>query len=459
MSVAPRFGTDGIRGLANDELTAEVAVALGRAAVAVLGGDRFLIGSDPRLSSPFLEGALTAGICSAGADVVSLGVVPTPAVAWASAAENVPAAMISASHNPYRDNGIKLFAAGGCKLDDNVEAAVESQYLAELEGLNSAVHDRNADDVGTVSRSEASGWLDLVVGSVAGDRPLDGMTLVVDCANGAASQLGPEPYRRLGAEVIVIGDKPDGRNINDGVGSTSPQALQAEVVTAGAVAGLAFDGDADRLIAVDEQGAVVDGDRMLAILATDWASSGRLRNNTVVVTVMTNLGFHRAMGHAGIDVVSTAVGDRHVLTALDSHGLSLGGEQSGHVICRDLATTGDGVLTGVQLLDVVARSGRPLSELAGGAMERVPQVLRNVRFEDGPDRPADPVGALAADIAAVETEFGADGRVLVRLSGTEPLLRIMIEHLDAETAEQACSRLVSVAESAIGASPVNAARP
>ncbi|MEM7275561.1 MAG: phosphoglucosamine mutase [Actinomycetota bacterium] len=445
-----RFGTDGIRGVANTELTPEVALALGRAAVDVLGGDLVVIGSDTRRSGPMLEAALSAGVCAAGADVESLGVVPTPAVAWAAADRGAIGAVISASHNPFADNGIKLFAPGGLKLRDDAEQSIEARYLALLDGAagNAAGDaDRDGSPVGTRRPSAGvDGWLDLVVGSVTG-RALAGMRLVIDCANGAATDLGPEPFRRLGADVTVIGDKPDGTNINDGVGSTDTAALQAAVVEVGASAGLAFDGDADRLIAIDERGRIVDGDRVLAILAADWSATGRLRSDTVVVTVMTNLGFHRAMGERGITVRSTAVGDRHVLAALDDHHLSLGGEQSGHVICRDLATTGDGILTGVQLLDVVARSGSPLSGLAEGIMTRVPQVLENVRLAR---REPDPGAAIAKEVAAVEAAFGDDGRVLVRPSGTEPLLRIMVEHLDAETAEAACRRLVDAATDALG---------
>jgi phosphoglucosamine mutase len=446
---APRFGTDGIRGAANTELSPEVALALGRAAVEVLGGELFLVGSDTRLSGPMLEGALTAGICSAGSDVEVLGVVPTPAVAWASADRDAPAAMISASHNPFADNGIKLFARGGMKLGDDDQAAIEKRYL-ELLGAGPGRRSAGAAPAELVGRPRPSrgvdGWLDLVTGSVA-PGALAGMRLVIDCANGAAAESGPEPFRRLGADVTVIGNRPDGRNINAGFGSTDTTALQTEVAVVGAAAGLAFDGDADRLIAVDDRGRVVDGDRVLALLATDWAATGRLAGNAVVVTVMTNLGFHRAMATRGIEVVSTRVGDRHVLEAIEERGLSLGGEQSGHVICRDLATTGDGVLTGVQLLDVLARSGRSLSELAEGSMDRVPQVLENVRLPGPVD---DPTGAMAADIASVEERFGDRGRVLVRPSGTEPLLRIMVEHLDAEEATRSCAALVAAAERAFG---------
>ena len=444
--MALQFGTDGIRGVANVELTTDIATALGRAAVDVLGGDLFVIGADTRESGPVLEEALSAGICSAGADVEYLGIVPTPAVAWASADRNAAAAMISASHNPFQDNGIKLFAPGGRKLRDDVEAEIEERYLAYL--ASGSESSGRSDKIGARRpNAGVDGWVELITGSVTPDA-LAGTKLVIDCANGAAFERGAEPFRRLGAEVTVIGDKPNGTNINEGFGSTNTAALQAKVLELQANAGLAFDGDADRLIAVDDRGQVVDGDRVLAVMAADWSTSGRLRDNTVVVTVMTNLGFHRSMDSLGIKVVSTGVGDRYVLEALDDGNLSLGGEQSGHVICRDLASTGDGVLTGVQLLDVAVRSGRPLSELAAEIMDRVPQVLVNVRLKQ---READPVAELQPDIAAVTEEFGDQGRVLVRPSGTEPLLRIMIEHLDESIAQQACDRLVALATDRFGA--------
>ena len=450
--MALQFGTDGIRGVANTELTQAVAHALGRAAVEVLGGGLFVVGADTRESGPVLEEALRAGICSAGADVEYLGVVPTPALAWAAADRGAAAAMISASHNPFQDNGIKLFAPGGLKLRDDVEADIEKRYLAYLDepdtlGGASAPSAPSGPSAGVTRPSQGvDGWIDLITGSVA-PNALAGTTLVIDCANGAAFEHGPEPFRRLGAEVVVIGDTPNGTNINDGFGSTSTEALQAKVVSLGADAGLAFDGDADRLIAVDDTGAVVDGDRVLAIMAADWSATGRLRSNTVVVTVMSNLGFHRSMEQRGISVISTAVGDRNVLAALDDGSFSLGGEQSGHVICRDLASTGDGVLTGVQLLDVVGRSGRSLSSLAAEIMDRVPQVLVNVRLKQREENPA---AELQADIDQVTAEFGQDGRVLVRASGTEPLLRIMVEHVDDAVAAEAVDRLVAAANKRFG---------
>lgn len=455
--MALRFGTDGVRGLANTELTPDVALALGRASVEVLGSKGFVIGRDTRRSGPMLEAALVAGICSAGSDVELLGVVPTPAVAWASSAADRPGAMISASHNPFADNGIKLFASGGLKLDDEVESRIEAAYFGLLgrDGTTpspsavaagfAAEHREAATGaaVGTVVEGNGvDGWLDEVCGSIQG-RSLQGLTIILDCANGAASGHGPQVFRALGATVHVIGDDPDGININDGCGSTDPSRLTEAVVSVGADLGLAFDGDADRLIAVDNEGTVVDGDRVLALLAVDWAKRGQLRHDTVVVTVMSNLGFHRAMAEAGIDVVTTSVGDRYVLQALDDRQLSLGGEQSGHVICRDLATTGDGVLSGVQLADTISRAGVPLSRLAAEAMTTVPQILHNIRL---PQRDEGLVARLADEISRVEASFGADGRVLVRSSGTEPLLRVMVEHIDPKTADESCKQLVSAAQ-------------
>lgn len=455
---APRFGTDGVRGLANQELTPEVAIALGRAAAEIFGAARFVLGRDTRRSGPMLEAALSAGICAAGADVELLGVVPTPTVAWVAARGQVPGAMISASHNPFGDNGIKLFAPGGLKLADEVEARIQARYLQLLgsggtsAGLASVHATMPAGAaVGTLvagSSEDIDGWAGAVCGSIA-PRRLDGLRLVVDCAHGAAHELGPRILRHLGADVTVIGAEPDGTNINDGVGSTAPARLAEAVVSSRADVGLAFDGDADRLIAVDETGNVVDGDRMLAILALDRASRGLLAGNTVVVTVMTNLGFHLAMQRAGIRVVSTAVGDRYVLQALDEGGYSLGGEQSGHVIARDIASTGDGVLSAVQLLDAVGRSTQPLSKLAAESMTTVPQILRNVRL---PHRDEHLVEELEGEIAAVTAILGDNGRVLVRASGTEPLLRVMVEHVDPQVAEQCCDRLVEAAQRRVSGS-------
>ncbi len=432
-----RFGTDGVRGPAH-ELSDELVTALGRAAAAILGGERFVVGRDPRQSGPRLERALVAGLGAGGLAVERVGVVPTPVVAWIGADRGVAGAMISASHNAYGDNGIKFFAPGGLKLTDAVEADLE----AELDRLLSRGPDPEPRVVTgpapTDPAADVRRYQQAVIDSIEGRR-LDGLRVVIDCANGAASEVAPLVLRQLGAVVEVLHAGPDGRNINAGCGSTYPATLQAAVVATGADVGLAFDGDADRVLAVDETGALIDGDHLIALCALDMRARGRLVDDTVVVTVMTNLGFRLAMVAAGIDVVETQVGDRYVLEALEARGLSLGGEQSGHVIFRRLATTGDGLLTGVQLLDVVARAARPLSQLTAEAMTRLPQVLINVPVAvRSPGLLAD----LADEIAAVESELGDQGRVLVRTSGTEPLVRVMVEAADEARARSAAERLV-----------------
>jgi phosphoglucosamine mutase len=430
-----RFGTDGLRGVAGAELTAELTTSLGRAAARVLGGPRFLVARDTRLSSSWLESALAAGLAAEGCDVELLGVLPTPGLAWHAANEGVPAAMISASHNPFQDNGIKLFAAGGTKLRDDVEAAVEA-------GMSAPVEPRA--EVGLVRRRvRADGpYQEALVASLGG-RMLDGLSVSIDCANGAASHIAPVVLEELGCDVEVLAARPDGVNINADCGSTHPANLQAAVVASRADVGLAYDGDADRVLAVDHKGELVDGDHMIAMCAIDLAERGLLTDMTVVVTVMTNLGFRLSMAEHGIRVIETNVGDRYVLEALEDGGLSLGGEQSGHVIFRQLATTGDGVLTGLQVLDLVQRSGRRLADLAGAAMTALPQVLRNVRVAE---RGIDVSELIAADVAAVEAELGDHGRVLIRPSGTEPLVRVMVEAPTPELASSATERLVAAVE-------------
>ena len=430
-----RFGTDGLRGVAGTELTAELTIALGRAAARVLGGPRFFVARDTRLSSSWLESALAAGLAAEGCDVELLGVLPTPGLAWHAANEGVPAAMISASHNPFQDNGIKLFAAGGTKLRDDVETAVEAGMAAPVEARA---------DVGLVRRRVGadSPYQDALVASLGG-RMLDGLSVAIDCANGAASHIAPVVLEELGCDVEVLAARPDGVNINADCGSTHPANVQAAVVASHADVGLAYDGDADRVLAVDHKGQLVDGDHMLAMCAIDLAERGLLTDMTVVVTVMTNLGFRLSMAEHGIRVVETNVGDRYVLEALEDGGLSLGGEQSGHIIFRELATTGDGVLTGLQVLDLVQRSGRRLADLAGAAMTALPQVLRNVRVAE---RGIDVSELIAADVAAVEAELGDHGRVLIRPSGTEPLVRVMVEAPTPELASSATERLVAAVE-------------
>ena len=445
-----KFGTDGVRGPAG-ELTDELVDALGTAAARVLGADRFVIGRDTRESGPRLEQALRRGIETEGRTVDLLGVVPTPAVACLAAQEGVAGAVISASHNPYGDNGIKFFAPGGLKLTDRVEEELETEIQRVLDAGSAPVSPTaSATSTGFVTTdaglARIGAYPDLIVGSLEGRR-LDGMTVVIDCANGASSAVAPEVLRGLGATVHVLHAEPNGRNINDGCGSTHPESLQAAVVAHGAQVGLAFDGDADRVLAVDERGVLVDGDELIALCAIDLRDRGELAHDTVVVTVMTNLGFHLGMARHGITVAQTKVGDRYVLEALEEGGFVLGGEQSGHVIFRRLATTGDGLLTGVQLLDLVHRSGAPLSALAADAMHRLPQVLVNVRVAH---RDPEVAQAIVDDITAVEAELGDTGRVLVRPSGTEPLVRVMVEAPDVTLAEAAAERLVTAVVSACG---------
>lgn len=395
----------------------------------------FVIGRDTRESGARIELALASGLVAGGADVVSMGVAPTPAVAWTCARRAVPGAVISASHNPWSDNGIKFFAAGGTKLSDALEARLEAEIDAVL-----AAGDEVAMLTEVVSdETSIDGWCDAVVASCPAD--VSGLRVVVDCADGASSWVAPRIFGALGVDAVVLHAAPDGRNINRDCGSTHPAELQRAVIEHGALLGLAFDGDADRVLAVDETGALIDGDQLLSMFATGLRGQGALRGDRVVVTVMTNLGFRLRMEELGIEVVETPVGDRHVLEALDRVGGSLGGEQSGHIVFADLATTGDGVLSGVQFLALVARSGRPPSELAAASMDRLPQVLVNVPVVE---RRADVASLIADDIRAAERELGSAGRVLIRPSGTEPLVRVMVE---AGTEQQARAIATTLAAS------------
>ena len=432
-----RFGTDGVRGVANAELTPELVTALGRAAARTLRADRFVVGRDTRQSGPMLEAALVAGLTAEGAGVALLGVVPTPAVAWAAAHLDVAGAVISASHNPYTDNGVKLFAPGGRKLRDDVETELEAELDAIVHGARRA---GGTDRVGSVGAEPEHllGYAASVEASIGG-RDLHGLRVVVDCANGAATTIAPATLRALGADVTVLHADPDGTNINASCGSTHTNDLQVAVTELGADAGLAFDGDADRVLAVDGAGGLIDGDQIIAICALDRHERGALTGDAVVVTVMSNLGLRRVMTSHGIEVVDTAVGDRYVLDALDERGLHLGGEQSGHIIFRDLATTGDGLLTGVQLLDVVARTRRPLAKLAA-VMVRLPQVLRNVHVSGDASAA---VEGVAAAVDAARAELGDAGRVVIRPSGTEPLVRVMVEATTEADAARIAERLVA----------------
>jgi phosphoglucosamine mutase len=442
------FGTDGVRGLANRDLTADLALGLAQAAAAVLTRGRHadelraagrrptaVVARDPRVSGEFLTAAVSAGLASSGVDVLDAGVLPTPATAFLI--DSIGAdfgVMISASHNPAPDNGIKFFSFGGTKLPDVVEDRIEAfltrEKLAPIGG-----------GVGRIRRfADAE---DRYVVHLLGTLPhlLDGLHVVLDCANGAAAGVSPETFRNAGARVTVIGADPDGLNINDGVGSTHLELLQAAVLEHGADLGIAHDGDADRCLAVDAEGNVVDGDRIMAILAVSMHERGALTDDTLVVTVMSNLGLRRAMAERGIRVVETKVGDRYVLEALAAEGLALGGEQSGHVIMTEYATTGDGVLTGLHLAAEMARTGKTLAELAS-VMTVYPQVLVNVRDIDHHALGDD--DEIAAAVAAVEAELGDSGRVLLRPSGTEPMVRVMVEASDQETAERHAESLAAV---------------
>jgi len=441
-----KFGTDGVRGVAHEELTTEFAARLARAASRVLGADgcsTVVIGGDSRESTPAFDDALSAGFDAEGVDVVRLGVVPTPLVAFEAHRLGAMGAMVSASHNPWKDNGIKLFAPGGTKLPDDVEQRIESDLATAVETVETVeISTSSADPVLESVRAAAIDRYIEHVLEMSDGRSLAGMKVVLDVANGAAVGVAPQALRKAGADVIVVADQPDGRNINDGCGATHPEFVASKVVELGADVGIALDGDADRLIAVDHLGNVVDGDHIIAICAIDLSNRGHLANDTVVVTVMTNLGFKLAMVKAGVDVVVTGVGDRYVLEALAAGGHSLGGEQSGHVIFSDHANTGDGLLTAVALLDIVKRSGRALTDIATDAMTSLPQVLVNVRVGK---RVPDVADRMAAEVAEVEAELGSTGRVLLRASGTEPLIRVMVEASTVEQAQASADRLADIA--------------
>jgi phosphoglucosamine mutase len=435
-----RFGTDGVRGVANVDLTPDLVLALGRAIARQITAPTFLVGRDTRRSGPMLQAALSAGLASEGADVVDVGVLPTPALAWLSAQRDVPAVVISASHNPFADNGIKVFAAGGAKLSVEMESAIEDELERILDPAVKGPRSLEGHGVGSLSAEPGIGlaYVDHLVSLLDGRR-LEGLRVVVDSANGAASAMAGLVYQRLGAEVVAIGCEPDGTNINRGCGSTSTEALAGAVVEHGADLGLALDGDADRLLAIDAKGTLANGDELLALFALDLADRGQLAGNTVVVTVMTNLGFRRAMEERNLIVKETAVGDRYVLAALDKDGFALGGEQSGHIIFRRLATTGDGLLTGLVLADLVVRSGRSLADLLDGLVVRVPQVLLNVPVPN--TELLDGAEAVWSAVAEEVARLGDGGRVLLRPSGTEPLVRVMVEAAGDGVAEAIAERL------------------
>jgi phosphoglucosamine mutase len=448
--VTQLFGTDGIRGVANEEpLTPELAYRVGRQLVATLqseggaGRVRLVLGRDTRRSGPLLEAALTAGALSAGADCYAVGVLPTPGIALLTRTLEAHAGVaFTASHNAFADNGIKLLAATGGKFPEAREAEIE----AALAGPDVAPRARR-EHIGqlvTYDRAEAD-----YVEFLCRRFPLDlrGMTIALDCAHGATYRVGPRVFRRLGARVTAMGAAPSGTNINEGTGALYPEALQAWVLSRRAAMGFAFDGDGDRLIAVDHTGAIRDGDYALAIVGRHLASRGRLAENLVVTTVMANLGLEEALGDAGIRVVRTQVGDRYVFEAMRERGANLGGEQSGHILFLDHAPAGDGILSALVLLSVVAETGQPLAALAG-CMRKFPQVLRNVPVASRP--PLEQLTGLPARVGELEREMNGTGRILIRYSGTEPLARVMIEGPDGERIRKMAEELAGLIHAAIG---------
>lgn len=442
--MARLFGTDGVRGVANKEITADFSLKLAQAAAIVLGAQsrergerpRAVIAKDPRVSSDYIVAAVSAGLASSGVDVFDAGVLPTPACAYLTADLGADfGVMVSASHNPATDNGIKFFSRGGHKLPDDVEDQIEAEFGKSMLPIG--------EGVGEIARfSDAEDRYLIHLLSAMRNR-LEGLKIVVDCAHGAASAISPQAFTDAGAKVIVIGADPDGTNINSGYGSTHLSALQAAVVENKADLGIAHDGDADRCLAVDENGKIIDGDKILAVLALAMKERGELARGTVVSTVMSNLGFKVAMQKAGINVVETAVGDRYVLEEMRKEGYTLGGEQSGHIIFSQYATTGDGILTGMQLAAEMAASGKKLSELTS-IVETYPQVLINVAGVD--KTKVDTDGELQSLVAKAEAELGDSGRILLRASGTEALVRVMVEAKEMGDAQGWAERIAVVVE-------------
>ncbi|WP_127589057.1 phosphoglucosamine mutase [Paenibacillus koleovorans] len=442
------FGTDGVRGVANQGLTPELAYKIGRCGGYVLTQHAekpvVVIGQDTRISGPMLEAALVAGLLSIGADVVRLGVISTPGVAYLTRKLGADAGvMISASHNPVEDNGIKFFGSDGFKLFDETELEIERLIDAPVDELPRPIGTR----LGRVREDAQAKFAYAEYLKTTVDVSFAGLKLVLDCANGAAYELAPRIFRELGADVVAIGATPDGNNINDGCGSTHPELLQAEVLRVGAHLGLSFDGDADRLIAVDERGAEIDGDYMLCICGDALNRAGRLNNSTVVTTVMGNLGFFKAAKDLGLQTAQTAVGDRYVMEEMRKGGYNLGGEQSGHMIFLDYNTTGDGILSALQLVQTVVKSGKTLSELAG-MMQKYPQVLVNVRVADKSRLNGNT--AIDQSIRTVEERFAGNGRVLVRPSGTESLIRVMAEGPDEAVVKAYVDEIADVIRAELG---------
>ena len=443
------FGTDGIRGVANSQLRPEIALALGRAAARHLGETAFLVGRDTRQSGPMLLAAFCAGVTAEGFDVIDVGVIPTPGLAWLGAKHRLPVAMISASHNPFGDNGIKLFGPGGSKLSSDEERVIEQDLNALLKGEEvSLLPVPTGRGVGTIisDSGQVSDYIDDLENSVN----LDGtrrLHVVVDCANGAASALAPQLFSRFNLKLSFIANTPDGTNINDHCGATSPHLLAQTVVREHADLGISFDGVADRLIACDGEGVLVNGDVLLALFAFDLDLRNLLEKRTVAVTVMSNLGLRRALTERGIEVVETAVGDRNVTDAMEEHSIVLGGEQSGHVVFRRQTLIGDGLLSGLKLIELCAHSKQTLSELAKGAMTAIPQVIRNVVVDDL--RLLDNHPQIFIVAKEIEESLGEWGRVFIRASGTEPKIRIMVEAEDEAKVRSVVEELVRLVERAM----------
>lgn len=440
------FGTDGVRGIANSELTPELAFNLGKAGAYVLGKNVdkkpvFIIGMDTRISGDMLENALAAGILAVGGDVLKVGVLPTPAIAYLVRHYGADAGVvISASHNPYEYNGIKFFNSEGYKLDDDIEEEIEDIIIRHIDVNSHITHDR----IGQCREGDENAlelYADFLVNTC--DFSLQGSKVVLDCANGATFQVAEKVYRRLGANVVVIGANPNGTNINDGCGSTHPELLQEAVIREGAFVGLAYDGDGDRLIAVDERGRILDGDRLICICAAMMKEEGRLENNIVTGTVMSNIGFHQYLKGIGCETRSTGVGDRYVLEDMLKTGSMVGGEQSGHIIFREYTTTGDGILSSLQLVRSVLKSGKTLSQLAD-EIRIYPQVLVNAKVANENKKKYMNDEEVAAAFRACEEELGDSGRLLVRPSGTEPLVRVMIEGDDTEKIQVMAEKLADL---------------
>ncbi|PQQ68327.1 phosphoglucosamine mutase [Acetivibrio saccincola] len=445
------FGTDGVRGVANKDLTVELAYNLGQAGAYVLTSElnsspKVLVGMDTRISGDMLKSALVAGLCSVGADAVYLGVVPTPAVAYLVRKYKADAGVvISASHNSYEFNGIKFFNNEGYKLPDEIEDRIESIILNNSEEISLPIGDKLGREIAV--ETAVDDYVEYIKSTVDGD--FKTLKIALDCANGAAFKAAPKALRELGAEVFVLNERPDGININKNCGSTHMEELKEFVKKTGADAGLAFDGDADRVLAVDEEGNVVDGDQIMAILGLDLKKKGKLSKDTIVATVMSNLGLDMMAKKENINILKTKVGDRYVLECMLENGYVLGGEQSGHIIFLQHNTTGDGLLTGVQLLNVLKSSGKKLSELAS-VMQVLPQVLRNAKVKNEKKNSYLDDEVVSDMCKKLEEEFKGEGRVLVRASGTEPLIRVMIEGKDQEYITKKAEELAKVIEERLG---------